>query len=135
MSSSCELPGRIHQAGGVAHPPFPAQAPRRAKGHTWSGVAVQDYKQPAAHHCGVSRAVLAGESGERRLPRPLFRDRLGRLLDAGSSPSRTRRRGDAGAGPGAPGQTWHEEASATRCTSRSRSPPVRNVGREPFGFL
>jgi quercetin dioxygenase-like cupin family protein len=33
--------------------------------HTWQGVAISAYKAPADHHCGVSRAVLAGETGER----------------------------------------------------------------------
>jgi quercetin dioxygenase-like cupin family protein len=31
----------------------------------WQGVPVTDYKSPAASHYGVSRAVLAGETGER----------------------------------------------------------------------
>jgi quercetin dioxygenase-like cupin family protein len=31
----------------------------------WQGVPVTAYKAPADHHCGVSRAVLAGASGER----------------------------------------------------------------------
>jgi quercetin dioxygenase-like cupin family protein len=33
--------------------------------HTWEGVPVGSYKAPAADHCGVNRAVLAGETGER----------------------------------------------------------------------
>jgi quercetin dioxygenase-like cupin family protein len=32
--------------------------------HAWQGVPITDYKMPADHHCGVSRAVLAGETGE-----------------------------------------------------------------------
>jgi quercetin dioxygenase-like cupin family protein len=32
--------------------------------HAWEGVSAGAYKAPAAHHCGVSRAVLAGETGE-----------------------------------------------------------------------
>jgi ribulose-bisphosphate carboxylase large chain len=31
----------------------------------WLGVSVGEYKAPDASHCGVSRAVLAGETGER----------------------------------------------------------------------
>jgi quercetin dioxygenase-like cupin family protein len=33
--------------------------------HFWQGVPVDEYKAPAADHCGVSRAILAGETGER----------------------------------------------------------------------
>src|SRR5262245_39113399 len=62
--SSCELPA-----------PAPAAAPgsrvlrfRPAAGpadpHTWQGVPLADYKAPADHHAGVTRAVLAGAGGE-----------------------------------------------------------------------
>jgi quercetin dioxygenase-like cupin family protein len=33
--------------------------------HGWAGVPVQGYKEPAPHHCGVTRSVLAGPGGER----------------------------------------------------------------------
>jgi ribulose-bisphosphate carboxylase large chain len=33
--------------------------------YTWQGVPVIAYKAPDATHCGVSRTVLAGETGER----------------------------------------------------------------------
>ena len=33
--------------------------------HSWQGVPVGSYKAPAAHHCGVTRSVLAGQAGER----------------------------------------------------------------------
>jgi quercetin dioxygenase-like cupin family protein len=41
----------------------PAASP--AEAHTWQGVAVGDYKAPAAHHCGVLRSVLVGNCGEK----------------------------------------------------------------------
>jgi quercetin dioxygenase-like cupin family protein len=64
--STCEIPGgrqlpataarsrvmRFHAAAGPAEP------------HTWQGVPVVAYKPPADDHCGVNRAVLAGETGE-----------------------------------------------------------------------
>ena len=40
----------------------PASVP--GEPNTWHGVAVTAYKEPADHHCGVRRSVLAGESGE-----------------------------------------------------------------------
>jgi ribulose-bisphosphate carboxylase large chain len=33
--------------------------------YSWQGVATTAYKTPDASHCGVSRTVLAGETGER----------------------------------------------------------------------
>src|SRR5215218_8074241 len=35
-----------------------------AEPHTWQGVPVTAYKQPADHHAGVTRTVLAGAGGE-----------------------------------------------------------------------
>jgi ribulose-bisphosphate carboxylase large chain len=32
--------------------------------YTWEGVPVAEYKQAADHHCGVTRTVLIGASGE-----------------------------------------------------------------------
>src|SRR3954447_12356872 len=40
----------------------PAAGP--AEPHTWQGVPVTAYKQPADHHAGVTRAVLASAGGE-----------------------------------------------------------------------
>lgn len=70
--SACELPGpgqavssasRVSEAGSRIHRFHPAGSPEAP--HVWSGVPLQDYKAPAAHHCGVSRSVLVGDSGER----------------------------------------------------------------------
>jgi quercetin dioxygenase-like cupin family protein len=33
--------------------------------YSWQGVPFSEYKAPAADHCGVRRAMLAGETGER----------------------------------------------------------------------
>jgi ribulose-bisphosphate carboxylase large chain len=33
--------------------------------HTWQGVPVADYKEPARHHCGVLRSILVGSQGEK----------------------------------------------------------------------
>jgi quercetin dioxygenase-like cupin family protein len=64
--STCEIPNtaqpqvmtarsrvmRFHAGAGPAEP------------HTWQGVPVTAYKPPSDDHCGVNRAVLAGETGE-----------------------------------------------------------------------
>jgi quercetin dioxygenase-like cupin family protein len=64
--NTCELP--------VDRPAVPPPAGSRVmrfqpgasngEPHTWQGVPVTAYKAPADHHCGVRKAVLAGESGE-----------------------------------------------------------------------
>jgi quercetin dioxygenase-like cupin family protein len=65
--SVCELPNNrtavAAPAGSRVMRFQPAAGSDRA--HTWQGVPVGQYKAPADDHCGVSRAVLAGETGER----------------------------------------------------------------------
>ncbi|MFQ3593722.1 MAG: cupin domain-containing protein [Gemmataceae bacterium] len=68
--NSCEIPpcpgsqaqeqARISEAGSRLHRLLPTEA-----GLAWSGVPVQEYKPTAAHHCGVRRLVLVGETGEK----------------------------------------------------------------------
>jgi quercetin dioxygenase-like cupin family protein len=64
--SVCELPSDRK----LAAPPTGSRVMRFRPGagpgepHAWQGVPITDYKAPADHHCGVSRAVLAGETGE-----------------------------------------------------------------------
>jgi quercetin dioxygenase-like cupin family protein len=73
MNTSCEFsPGgpaaasaasRVSEAGSRIHRFMPA--PTADTPHVWGGVPVQEYKAEAAHHCGVLRQVLVGDSGER----------------------------------------------------------------------
>ncbi len=70
MNSSCEMPSggpvsaaaRVTEAGSRIHRFMPATSPDAP--HSWGGVPVQEYKAAAAHHCGVLRQVLVGDSGE-----------------------------------------------------------------------
>ncbi len=65
--NTCELPaGRQAPAPAVSGSRVMHFQPGASAdvAHSWQGVPVTDYKAPAAHHCGVSRAVLAGETGE-----------------------------------------------------------------------
>jgi quercetin dioxygenase-like cupin family protein len=68
MNGSCELPAsgvlisaaaRVTPAGSRVHRFLPGTP------NAWSGVAIQDYKAAADHHCGVIRSVLVGEGGEK----------------------------------------------------------------------
>ena len=68
--SSCDMPGtdevradaRVSAKGSRVHRLIAARSPQEP--NAWHGVAVEDYKAPAAHHCGVVRSVLAGARGE-----------------------------------------------------------------------
>ena len=57
--SSCEVSAR--PAGSVAG----SRVLRWRPDFRWEGVPVEAYKAPADHWCGILRASLAGESGER----------------------------------------------------------------------
>src|SRR5262245_16287555 len=65
--SSCEIPApagpRPVPTGSSVLRFRPADGPSAS--HTWEGVPVIEYKQPADHHCGVIRTVLVGASGEK----------------------------------------------------------------------
>ena len=61
---SCEVP--IRSGGGLGSRVLrfqPAEAGSSVP-HRWDGVPVEDYKQAAAHWCGVTRMTLVGDRGE-----------------------------------------------------------------------
>ncbi len=65
MQSSCELassPSAPVQAGSRVVRFVPADGPWTP--FCWQGVPITAYKAEASHHQGVSRTVLAGETGE-----------------------------------------------------------------------
>jgi quercetin dioxygenase-like cupin family protein len=60
-TSSCD----IAPAPANRHGPGPgSRVLRFQEGFRWQGVAVAEYKQPAANWCGIVRQILVGESGE-----------------------------------------------------------------------
>jgi ribulose-bisphosphate carboxylase large chain len=64
--SSCELPASIPTAASSGSRILrfqPAAGPDAP--HTWQGVPLASYKEPAEHHSGVVRSVLVGAGGER----------------------------------------------------------------------
>jgi quercetin dioxygenase-like cupin family protein len=62
--SSCEVGARLDARTGSRVMRFHPAGPGSAEPHRWEGVPVADYKQPAAHWCGVTRMALIGETGE-----------------------------------------------------------------------
>jgi ribulose-bisphosphate carboxylase large chain len=137
-SSSCEMPSapattdaaRVTEAGSRVHR-FSAGA------HAWSGVAVQQYKPAADHHCGVSRAVLAGEGGDRTS----FQVRYFEIAPGGHST--LERHGHEhvvvvlrGRGQVRLGGTWHDLGGHDAVyVAPDEVHQLRNVGDGPFGFL
>ena len=142
MSSSCELPGsgpasaasRVSEAGSRIHrfQPGEGEAP-----HAWSGVPMQDYKTPAAHHRGVARSVLIGESGEATR----FHLRYFEIAPGGFTT--LERHGHEhvvvvlrGRGAVRLGEVTHEVAHGdTVYVAPAETHQLRNAGEEPFGFL
>ncbi len=68
MKSSCEIPVGSARSAKVTttsrilrfRPAIDSSQP-----HSWEGVPLAEYKQAADHHCGVTRTVLVGDSGEK----------------------------------------------------------------------
>ena len=137
--SSCDMPGgdevpadaRVSAKGSRVHRFIPAMAP--AEPNAWRGVAVEDYKAPAAHHCGVVRSVLAGTKG--------FQVRYFEISPGGHS-SREYHRHEhivvvmRGSGQVWLDGTWHEVGFGdTVYVAPLEVHQLRNNGAEPFGFL
>ena len=141
--SSCDMPGigtsvkelaRITDQGSRVHRFVPGTS---AAPHTWSGVALEDYKAPAAHHCGVLRSVLAGGETDRTR----FEVRYFEILPGGFS-SREHHRHEhvvvvlRGRGGVWLGGTWHEVGFGdTVYVAPDEVHQLRNTAEEPFGFL
>ncbi|MBY0230207.1 MAG: cupin domain-containing protein [Gemmataceae bacterium] len=142
MESSCELPGpggasassRVTAAGSRLHRFLPGEG---GAPHAWSGVPLQEYKTPAAHHCGVTRSVLVGESGESTR----FHLRYFEIAPGGFSTLERHRHEHVvvvlrGRGTVRLGETTHEVGHGdTVYVAPGEVHQLRNAGEEPFGFL
>jgi quercetin dioxygenase-like cupin family protein len=141
--SSCELPlsgqdvaaSSVSAKGSRIHRFQPAQtidAP-----HLWEGVPVQDYKQAAQHHCGVLRAVLVGERGEKTG----FQVRYFEIAPGGFTTLEHHRHEHAvvvlrGTGQVRLGESWHQVSFGdTVYVAADEVHQLRNAEDEPFGFL
>lgn len=141
--SSCDLPAadgvradaRVSAKGSRVHRFIPATTP--SEPNAWRGVAVEDYKAPAAHHCGVVRSVLAGGNGD--LTR--FQVRYFEISPGGYSSRETHRHEHVvvvmrGRGEFWLADTWHEvRFGDTVYVAPLEVHQLRNRGAEPFGFL
>ena len=141
--SSCELPGggpasarsRVSEAGSRIHRFLPALTPDAP--NAWSGVPLQDYKTPAAHHCGVTRSVLVGESGEATK----FHLRYFEIEPGGFTTMERHQHEHVvvvmrGRGSVRLGEGTHEVGHGdTLYVAPGETHQLRNSGTEPFGFL
>src|SRR5947207_2051538 len=60
--SSCELPAGAAPA--APSTPAGSRVMRYQPPFHWQGVPIAEYKQSAAHHCGVTRTTFIGAGGE-----------------------------------------------------------------------
>jgi quercetin dioxygenase-like cupin family protein len=142
--NSCEMPSsgqviadssRVTDAGSRIHRFVPGASPD--EGHRWQGVPVQEYKPAADHHCGVSRSVLVGESGEK----VRFHVRYFEIAPAGFSTLESHSHEHVvivlrGVGQVRLADTWHEVGMGdTVYVAPNEIHQLRNAGDEPFGFL
>jgi quercetin dioxygenase-like cupin family protein len=140
--SSCELPlpgeilapAPVSAKGSRVHRFQPASG---AAPHTWQGVAVQEYKLAAEHHCGVIRAVLAGDGDDRTA----FQIRYFEISPGGFTTLERHRHEHVvvvlrGTGRVRLDDTWHEVGFGdTVYVAPDEVHQLRNDGGEPFGFL
>ena len=137
--SSCDMPvtapmgadARVSDKGSRVHRFIPARSAEQP--NAWLGVAVEDYKSPAAHHCGVVRSVLAGTNG--------FQVRYFEISAGGFSSREFHRHEHVvvvmrGRGEVQLDGTWHEVGFGdTVYIAPLEVHQLRNNGAEPFGFL
>ncbi len=135
--SSCELPSPGVDAGAAVSPKGSRIHRFHSAAHTWEGVPVQQYKEPAAHHCGVSRAVLIGASGEKTR----FQVRYFEIAPGGFTTLESHRHEHAvvvlrGWGEVYLGGGWHGVGFGDLVyVAPEDVHQLRNPGSEPFGFL
>ena len=141
--SSCDIPGTdevradvgVSERGSRVHRLIPARSPQEP--NAWQGVAVEDYKAPAAHHCGVVRSVLAGTNDDQTR----FQVRYFEISPGGFSSREYHRHEHVvvvmrGRGEVWLDGTWHEVGFGdTVYVAPLEVHQLRNRGAEPFGFL
>ena len=141
--SSCDMPktdgapadARVSDKGSRVHRLIPAASPQEP--NAWHGVAVEDYKAPAAHHCGVVRSVLAGANGDATR----FELRYFEISQGGYSSREYHRHEHVvvvmrGRGEVWLDGTWHEVGFGdTVYVAPLEVHQLRNTRAEPFGFL
>lgn len=142
--SSCELPlpgqpisaaSRVSEKGSRLHRFRAAES--AASPHVWAGVPLQEYKPVADHHCGVSRSVLIGESGEQTR----FHLRYFEIAPGGYSTLEHHRHEHVvvvlrGSGEVRLDGNWHAVGFGdTVYVAPDEVHQLRNHGEEPFGFL
>ena len=126
---------RVSDKGLRVHRFIPAMAPTEP--NAWHGVAVEDYKAPAVHHCGVVRSVLAGVDGDRTA----FQVRYFEISPGGFSSREYHRHEHVvvvmrGRGEVWLDGTWHAVGFGdTVYVAPHDVHQLRNTGAEPFGFL
>jgi quercetin dioxygenase-like cupin family protein len=103
----------------------------------WRGVPVQQYKPAADHHCGVLRAVLVGDSGEKTR----FQVRYFEIASGGFTTLEHHRHEHVvvvlrGQGQVRLGTIWHSVGFGDAVyVAPDEVHQLRNTGSEPFGFL
>lgn len=142
--SSCELPlpgqpisasARVTPGGSRVHRFQPGDGP--AGPHGWRGVAVQEYKPAADHHCGVLRSVLVGDGGERTR----FQVRYFEIAAGGNSTLEHHQHEHVvivlrGRGEVRLGDAWHPVAFGDVVyVAPDEVHQLRNPAEEAFGFL
>ena len=131
MTDERRTDARVSDKGSRVHRLVPAASPDRP--NAWVGVAVEDYKAPAAHHCGVVRSVLAGTKG--------FQVRYFEISPGGFSSREYHRHEHVvvvmrGTGEVWLDGIWHEVGFGdTVYVAPLEVHQLRNTGAEPFGFL
>ena len=137
--NSCDMPhtevdpanARVSDKGSRVHRLIQADSPDEP--NRWHGVAIEGYKAPGAHHCGVMRSVLAGTKG--------FQVRYFEIASGGFSSREFHRHEHVvvvmrGRGDVWLDGTWHEVGFGdTIYVAPLEVHQLRNTGAEPFGFL
>jgi ribulose-bisphosphate carboxylase large chain len=129
------MTARVTDKGSRIHRFIPASS--AASAHAWEGVPAREYKEAAAHHCGVRRSVLVGEGGEQTQ----FHLRYFEVAPSGFTTLEHHRHEHVvvvlrGRGLVRLGETTHEVAFGdTVYIAPDEVHQLRNPGQEPFGFL
>ncbi len=132
---SSDESGRVSEMGSRIHRFVAADGPTAP--HAWRGVAREEYKPAAEHHCGVARSVLAGGAGEKTS----FQLRYFEIAPGGFSTLEHHRHEHVvvvlrGRGEVRLGEKWHPLGFGDAVyVAPDEVHQLRNGTGEPFGFL